>query len=358
MNQQDEFDRTLRGWIADEGHRTAPAHLASDIATATAAQRPRPRWLAIARGDGMGGGSVTSLGLRRRPLTLLIVAVGLLLALVAGAILVTGSRRPVISVVVPSSSPSAGPRDSSSPGPTPTPGPTAATGPTLDIPASLNPRMTATEVEAKAMAKIAANEKDAGRVVAPARILAVRLIAPGVVYRYLVDPTVPAGSGDAGYTLPSLTWAVEVEGTVRQCASTCSDFAAGAFLFDDATGDQRGGPARGPVIPPETLQAFQRYLQNQGDSFMTEEMPVQDADTVLSSLRAAKWLPGARTDPPIIGVIRFTDPAYAGVHSLVGPGDSLLVYFVGYPDLSGAASGKAWAIVDARTGAFIAGDAP
>jgi TolB protein len=106
MNEHDDFDRILRGWIIDEGRGSAPAHLASDVATRIARRTPRPTWLALALGDGMGR-PMASLGSGRRPLALLVVA-GLLLAIIAGAVIVAGSaRRELSNVIVPSSAPSA-----------------------------------------------------------------------------------------------------------------------------------------------------------------------------------------------------------------------------------------------------------
>ena len=104
MNEHDDFDRTLRGWIIDEGRGSAPPHLASEVATAIARRNRRPTWLALAFGDGMGR-PLPSHGSARRPLALLMVA-GLILAIIAGAVMVAGSaRRELSHVTVPSAAP-------------------------------------------------------------------------------------------------------------------------------------------------------------------------------------------------------------------------------------------------------------
>ena len=67
--------------------------------------------------------------------------------------------------------------------------------------------------------------------------------------------------------------------------------------------------------------------------------------------------PGARAAPPVYGVLANGGPScrHGG---FVPDGDSLEIWIVVWPEVSGANGGQAWAIVDASTGDMIVGDGP
>src|SRR5262245_36854503 len=101
---------------------------------------------------------------------------------------------------------------------------------------------------------------------------------------------------------------------------------------------------------------FTDYLAGAGQVFEPRDAPadVVSGQAVVAQLRALgfpPFAPGARTDPPIYGVVRCVELAKCRHHrGLVQPGETLAIWLVAYPGTSGANGGEAWATVDARTG--------
>ncbi len=126
MSRNDEFDRLVRDWFADErGHAPTPT-LRDRVITATASRRPRPAWIVALRGDAYG----TAAGDRResvgRPLMLALLVALLVAALVVGVVAIGSNQRPLVLAPTNPPSPSAlAVIASPSAVPTPTAGPTA-----------------------------------------------------------------------------------------------------------------------------------------------------------------------------------------------------------------------------------------
>ena len=340
MNTTDTIDRAIRDWIEIEGDRPAPARLAFDVAEATESRRPRPTWVASVLGD-RAGWSAPELGRSRRSLALVVV-LALTLMVVGAAIIASGAVFPALK-----------------------PSPTAAQlpGPVLDIPDGLAHRLTVPQVEALALAQIARNVGAAGRVRAPAAVLVVNLIPPELYYEY------PNPAGGAGATFHSLTWAVEVTGTMYNCSSFgCSTFGSGMLAFDDATGDGWAsfGGTSPEVGPPPAAAALTTYLASVGDTMVSGAVIESPPEAVYAAINAGWVRPEGSptrgsTGPgwpnillPVSGVITLFDPTKAGPSPIVGPGAErsvLAFYSVDVPEATG---GYAWALVDATTFELIA----
>jgi dipeptidyl aminopeptidase/acylaminoacyl peptidase len=127
MNDRRSTDRLLSAWLELQAPASAPDDLRTDIHSATASIRPRPGWVARIGGHHM---DVITGGAGRRKLSLapILLVVGLLLALVAGAIYVGSTRQPdQLALVPPSVPPSAAQPTQASIAP-PTLSPDAPTG--------------------------------------------------------------------------------------------------------------------------------------------------------------------------------------------------------------------------------------
>jgi streptogramin lyase len=98
MNDTRNLDRLLSGWLEGEAPARAPDDLRNDVIHATARIRPRPAWLVALRGSPM---DVIVGGARRRDprLVPVLLLVGLLLAIVAGAAFVGSQRMDNLAVV-------------------------------------------------------------------------------------------------------------------------------------------------------------------------------------------------------------------------------------------------------------------
>jgi hypothetical protein len=128
-------------------------------------------------------------------------------------------------------------------------------------------------------------------------------------------------------------------------------------------------PVVGCNLVPTAAQAprgFLSHLHRQGDMMTVSAPPAG----VISAAEVMAILCGARGTPPfmfpnpatpIYGVISCVEAAtcqdkFSG--SLVQPGETLAVWVVGFPGTAGAATGDAYAILDAVSGEFIEGDGP
>ena len=112
-------------------------------------------------------------------------------------------------------------------------------------------------------------------------------------------------------------------------------------------------------------QSFVDYLAGYGQTFTPEMVPlsgVVPAQQVVAKLKADGWPPGAPVaeGQPIYGVVRCVDaPKGCGARGLVGPDETLAIWLVNYPEVSGSEPGTtSWATVDAASGDFINGDGP
>ncbi len=318
MNQQDDFDRTLRAWFERDAGHDAPRHLFDAVVADTRTRRPRLGWLALLRAD--GSAPVRIAGLPGRPLLLLAIIAVLLLGLLGAALLAGGSARPLISV-----------------------------------PPGFAPRMTPDSVEQDVLGLMAANQL--GLASAPLKVTAITLVPPGTTY-----PIGPDGTTRGSIREDSLVWAVDAEGTYAACGATCSAWTIGTYIIDDASGENRAGAARAPTTPIPT-QSFRSYLAGYGQIFTPAAVPttgVVDATSVVASLQASGFpTKGARADPPIYGLVTCVDPAKNCLNrGLVRPGHTLAIWWVGFSETPASDGGLAWATIDATTGEFINGDGP
>lgn len=329
MNQQDDFDRTLRAWFESDAAHDAPRHLFDAVVTETRARHPRLSWLAMLRADGIG--TPARIASLLRPLVLLAIMTALLIGLTGGALLAGGSAQPLISD-----------------GPTSTP--------IVNMPSGFEPKLTPAAVEQGVLRLIAANQT--GLAMAPIRVTKITLLPPGTIY-----PVVQLdGSQPGSFVYDTLSWAVDAEGTYVACGSTCSTWTMGTYIVDDASGADLGGGARGPTTPIPT-ESFRSYLAGYGQIFTPAAVPtkgVVDAKSVVESLQASGFpAKGALADPPIYGLVTCVDPAANCLkRGLVRPGQTLAIWWVGFSDTPASDHGLAWATVDAKTGEFINGDSP
>lgn len=122
-------------------------------------------------------------------------------------------------------------------------------------------------------------------------------------------------------------------------------------------------PGYSPAFTPPAN--FVAYLAGYGQEFTPAPVPpsgVVSAHEVVAKLRADGFPSFAKAGAdaqPIYGMVTCIDPTKnCAERGLVRPGQALAIWLVGYPAVSGADGGTAWATVDARTGAFINGDGP
>lgn len=121
-----------------------------------------------------------------------------------------------------------------------------------------------------------------------------------------------------------------------------------------------GACANALESPPPNFTA---WLGRAGFAFEARDAPpdVLDPDAVVADLRFAPFPPGvpeaadARTS---FGTLVCRDPANGCTDGPVDVTAPLAVWLVVWPDVPGHADGRAWAIVDARTGAALIGDGP
>ena len=92
MSQYDEFDRSLARWFDAEAHPAGTQDVLASALDATRRHRPRPSWLGIVGshwvGDGAGPSGAATLGRTGVRTSMALVLLLLVLALVAGAVLV------------------------------------------------------------------------------------------------------------------------------------------------------------------------------------------------------------------------------------------------------------------------------
>jgi hypothetical protein len=120
-----------------------------------------------------------------------------------------------------------------------------------------------------------------------------------------------------------------------------------------------------PLAATELPENLVDSLECWGDEFVPALAPpdVLTGQEVASRLRAERFPPfipvGARMAAPAYGVLSSRPPGTCGEGAgVVGAGEERGVWLVVWPEVSGANGGQAWAIVDARTGAFLVGDGP
>jgi Tol biopolymer transport system component len=90
MTHHDDFERTIVGWLAEDGGRRAPSGVLDAIAAGTRTRRQAPYWIVALRGQSMGGRPMLRTSGQRR-LILLVGAAALLGLLVA---LAAAGRKP------------------------------------------------------------------------------------------------------------------------------------------------------------------------------------------------------------------------------------------------------------------------
>ena len=118
------------------------------------------------------------------------------------------------------------------------------------------------------------------------------------------------------------------------------------------------------LTPAELPGNFTEWLDGCREVFTQSAPPagVVDPQAVVEDLRVKGFPPfappGARPAAPVFGVISNGPPNDCHGGGIVGVGEELPVWFVVWPDVPGANGGLAWALVDARSGAFLVGDGP
>jgi len=359
VKERNEMDRTIRAWFEADATHDVPVRLLDSIDAETRRRGPRPAWLAFLRADGIERqlpivGTV-------KPLVVLAIVAALLIGLVGGAILAGGSQRGLLSEVpTPSATLAASPTPSPFVPPKPTLTVSGGSLPRVEVPPGFSPTMTPGDLERHVLALIASNERDLSMTLAPAKVSAIRLLPPGTS-----DPLLWADGSDHGasaFRAERLTWAVDGEGTLLECAPRCSIFAAGTFFFDDEAGVELEVGARGPITAIPSA-SFRTYLADFGQAFTPGPVPatgVVTAASVLAGLAATDFpVHGARPDVPIYGLVTCVDTTKHCVDAYAGPGKVVAMWWVAFPATPGAAFGdKAWAAVDATNGAFLNGDGP
>ena len=78
------LERMIAAWMADEAAGGLPEHVFDQIVTTTSRRRPLPRWLAVLREPEMRAQSQVAVGVPRRPLILIGVALLLAVAIAIG----------------------------------------------------------------------------------------------------------------------------------------------------------------------------------------------------------------------------------------------------------------------------------
>ena len=84
MSQQVSLERMVADWMVDETAGGLPEHVFDQIVTTTSRRRPLPRWLAVLREPEMRAQSQVAVGVPRRPLILIGVALLLAVAIAIG----------------------------------------------------------------------------------------------------------------------------------------------------------------------------------------------------------------------------------------------------------------------------------
>ena len=84
MSQQMSLERMVADWMVDETAGGLPEHVFDQIVTTTSRRRPLPRWLAVLREPEMRAQSQVAVGVPRRPLILIGVALLLAVAIAIG----------------------------------------------------------------------------------------------------------------------------------------------------------------------------------------------------------------------------------------------------------------------------------
>ena len=84
MSQQMSLERMVADWMVDETAGGLPEHVFDQIVTTTSRRRPLPRWLAVLREPEMRAQSQVAVGVPRRPLILIGVALLLAAAVAIG----------------------------------------------------------------------------------------------------------------------------------------------------------------------------------------------------------------------------------------------------------------------------------
>ena len=84
MSQQMSLERMVADWMVDETAGGLPEHVFDQIVTTTSRRRPLPRWLAVLREPEMRAQSQVAVGMPRRPLILIGVALLLAAAIAIG----------------------------------------------------------------------------------------------------------------------------------------------------------------------------------------------------------------------------------------------------------------------------------
>ena len=89
-----------------------------------------------------------------------------------------------------------------------------------------------------------ADDEALGRVLRPFRVRSIRLVAPFEP----VSSNDPDGQPSAlTFSTDTTSWVVQVEGTFRDCASTCLTYEAAVVVIDDGRGVIVGRDPNGPM---------------------------------------------------------------------------------------------------------------
>lgn len=131
--------------------------------------------------------------------------------------------------------------------------------PAVDIPPGVAHRMSVDQVEQTVGASVRADAEALGRVLRPFRVRSIRLVAPFEP----VSSNDPDGQPSAlTFSTDTTSWVVQVEGTFRDCASTCLTYEAAVVVIDDGRGVIVGRDPNGPM----TLDATTAHGQAAADS--------------------------------------------------------------------------------------------
>ena len=315
MTTPDELDQDLRVWFHELGDATAPGHLLDAVARNTATRRPRPAWLNGVHRDTLGWPGSTSPGPAR--LVLVLATVLLLLAAIGGTLIVGAQRAQLLVVPVPS--PIA--RPSIVPPATP-----ARDGifvadqfvekrrdlsgmalPAPDIAPGLHPVTSAADAAKVALDGIADDELAFHQVLAPPRILSIRLLS--------------SGSLD-GMSFDTPTWVVKAEGTFLSCGRECDAFQSMTIFVGDSEGFESGSAGSSAAHVGHVPSApFLDTIAAAGQVFMPALAPAGVIaertvvpglmGTVIDPTDVANAAGNARTQEgiygPIYGVVRCLD---------------------------------------------------
>ena len=121
--------------------------------------------------------------------------------------------------------------------------------PAIDIPPGVQHRMSVEQVQETVQASVVKDAQTLGHVLRPFHVSSVRLVAAFEPVR-TAEPDGQASS--MTFSTDTTTWVVQVEGTFRDCASTCSTYEAAVVVVDDARGLIVGRNANGPMTLDRT----------------------------------------------------------------------------------------------------------